>query len=265
MDLGYQGKQVLVTGSSRGIGYAIAKSFYEQGASVILSSQDARRLDVARQQLLSSGQMPGQTVDAVVADLSSSDGVRELARAAHEVDVLVNNAGAIPSGGIDKVDEDTWRKAWDLKVFGYVGMIREMLPAMQARGRGVIVNVIGIAGRAPRADYICGSMGNAALIAMTQALGGAAPAHGVRVFGVNPSPTRSDRIEALFRAQAKASLGDESRWFDLTHKLAFGRLANPSEIADLVVFAASERCGYLSGVVIDVDGGMVHRDTKASH
>ncbi|WP_322348754.1 short-chain dehydrogenase/reductase [Orrella marina] len=262
MNLGYQGKRVLVTGSSRGIGYAIARSFHEQGATVILNSKDAQRLEQAREQLQSLGQTP---VHAIVSDLSTSEGVSTLVQAAGEIDVLVNNAGAIPSGSIDKVDDETWRTAWNLKVFGYVGMIREVLPGMQERGRGVIVNIIGIAGRAPRPDYICGSMGNAALIAMTQALGGSAPASGVRIYGVNPSPTQSDRIETLFRAQAKASLGDENRWHELTHKLAFGRLARPSEIADLVVFTASDRCGYLSGAVIDVDGGMVHRDTKASH
>lgn len=262
MDLGHQGKRVLVTGSSRGIGYSIAQSFLEQGATVILNGQDPERLEKARAALQRHS---GGQVEAVASDLSTPEGIQTLVREAGELDILVNNAGAIPSGGIDKVDDATWRRAWDLKVFGYVGMIREVFPAMQARGRGVIVNIIGIAGRAPRADYICGSMGNASLIAMTQALGGAAPASGVRVYGINPSPTQSDRIEALFRAKAQASLGDASRWFELTHQLAFGRLAKPSEVADLVVFTSSERCGYLSGAVIDVDGGMVHRDSKGSH
>jgi len=262
MDLGHQNKRVLVTGSSRGIGYAIAASFAQQGAQVILNGRDPDGLDQAHSRLKEE---TGCDAQAVVSDLATPQGVETLVRTAGEIDILVNNAGAIPSGDLQKIDATTWRKAWDLKVFGYIDMIRQVLPQMEARKSGVIVNIIGIAGRAPRSDYLCGSMGNASLIAMTQALGGAAPAHGVRIFGVNPSPTRSDRIEALFRAQAQKTLGDADQWFELTHQLAFGRLADPGEIADLVVFTSSSRCGYLSGTVIDVDGGMVNRDTKASH
>jgi len=262
MDLGHQNKRVLVTGSSRGIGYAIAKGFAQQGALVILNGRDPQRVESARLKLLEE---TGCNAKAIVSDLSTSEGVERLIEFSEDIDILVNNAGAIPSGGLDRVDDDVWRQAWDLKVMGYVRMTRKILPVMMARGSGVIVNIIGMAGRAPRADYICGSMGNAALIAMTNALGGASPAHGVRVFGVNPSPTETDRLEGLLRYKAREKWGDESRWRELTDTLAFGRLAKPSEIADLVVFAASDRCGYLSGSVIDVDGGMIFRDSKASH
>jgi NAD(P)-dependent dehydrogenase (short-subunit alcohol dehydrogenase family) len=126
---------------------------------------------------------------------------------------------------------------------------------MQARGGGVISNIIGMAGAAPRAEYICGSTANAALIAFTQAIGATSPKHGVRVFGINPSPTRSDRMEAMLRAQAIEKIGDESRWMELTAKLPFGRLMEPREIADLTAFCCSPLSSYLSGTVINVDGG----------
>lgn len=262
MDLGHKGKRVLVTGSSKGIGLAVAQSFAQQGAHVILNGRDQTVLKrVADQMEASTGHRPSMAV----ADLSHPEGVVAALEQAGELDILVNNAGAIPSGDLATVDDATWRRAWDLKVFGYINTIRHVLPTMQDRGRGVIVNIIGMAGRAPRSDYICGSMGNAALIAFTHAMGSATPAHGVRLYGVNPSPTRSDRIEGIMRAQAQRTLGNADQWFDLTRKLAFGRLAEPSEVADLVVFTASDRCGYLSGTVIDVDGGMIHRDSKASH
>jgi NAD(P)-dependent dehydrogenase (short-subunit alcohol dehydrogenase family) len=262
MDLGHQGKRVLVTGSSKGIGYSIALSFAQQGAHVILNGRDASLLGKAAQQI---AEQSSDTPEIVLADLSNADGVSSLVTQAGHIDILVNNAGAIPSGDLASVDDATWRRAWDLKVFGYIDMIRHVLPQMQARRSGVIVNIIGMAGRAPRADYICGSMGNAALISFTQAMGGSTPEHGVRLYGVNPSATRSDRIETIMRAQAQRLLGDPDKWYDLTQKLAFGRLAEPEEVADLVVFTASPRCSYLSGTVIDVDGGMLSRDTKASH
>lgn len=262
MDLKLNNKRVVVTGSSKGIGYAIAKSFANEGAKVTINGRYREALEKAATALQAeTGQRPG----IVTADLATTEGVSSFVHEIGDVDILVNNAGAIPSGDIQAIDEARWRDAWNLKVFGYINITRKVLPQMQERGQGVILNIIGIAGRAPRADYICGSMGNAALIAFTQAMGGAAPAHGVRIYGINPSPTRSDRIEHIMRQQAMREFGDEERWFELTKKLAFGRLADPQEVADLAVFTASERCGYLSGTVIDVDGGMTARDTKSSH
>lgn len=262
MNLNLHNKTVAVTGSSKGIGFAIAKCFAQEGANVILNGRDSKTLAVAAERIVNE---VGHRPVCITADLATADGVKTFAQETSHVDILVNNAGAIPSGDILTVDEDTWRKAWELKVFGYINITRQILPKMQQRGSGVIVNIIGIAGQAPRADYICGSTGNAALIAFTKALGGAAPAHGVRVYGINPSPTQSDRIESLMRQQAKRQFNDEDRWFELTKKLAFGRLATPEEVAELAVFTASPRCGYLSGTVIDVDGGMTVRDTKSSH
>lgn len=262
MNLNLHNKTVAVTGSSKGIGFAIAKCFAQEGANVIINGRDSKTLAVSAERIVNE---VGHRPICITADLATPEGVKTFAQGAHDVDILVNNAGAIPSGDIQTVDEDTWRKAWELKVFGYINITRQILPKMQQRGSGVIVNIIGIAGQAPRADYICGSTGNAALIAFTKALGGAAPAHGVRVYGINPSPTQSDRIESLMRQQAKRQFNDEDRWFELTKKLAFGRLATPEEVAELAVFTASPRCGYLSGTVIDVDGGMTVRDTKSSH
>jgi NAD(P)-dependent dehydrogenase (short-subunit alcohol dehydrogenase family) len=126
---------------------------------------------------------------------------------------------------------------------------------MEARGTGVILNIIGMAGRAPRADYICGAAGNAALIAFTNALGARSVDHGVRVLGINPAGTRTERYETLARARAKSRFGDESRWRELLTNLPFGRPAEPAEIADLAVYLASARASYLSGTVVDADGG----------
>lgn len=126
---------------------------------------------------------------------------------------------------------------------------------MTARKDGVIVNVIGFAGAAPKYDYLCGSTANAALIAFTRAVGAHSAMQGVRVLGVNPGPTKTERLAKLYRERAAAKFGDAERWGELVSHLPFGRPALPEEMADLVVYLASARASYLSGVVVDADGG----------
>lgn len=256
MELGLSGKRVLITGASKGIGLACAQSFAAEGCVVHLASRDAGRLAEAKA-LITSAHKAEVMVHAV--DLSKPGSAQALARAAGEIDVLVNNAGAIPGGSIEAVDEARWRDAWDLKVFGYINMTREVLPAMMKRKSGVIVNVIGLAGAKPTFDYICGATGNAALMAFTKGVGGGSTNHGVRVLGVNPTATRTDRIITLSKARAKAALGDESRWEEMLTNMPFGRIAEAEEVADVVLYCASDRASYLSGTVIDIDGGQLYR------
>jgi len=253
MDLQLKDKQVLITGSSRGIGLTIALAFAHEGARPILVARDAANLALAEQAFAQAG-LPKPA--AVLLDLSVSGSAEQLFEQMPEVDILINNAGAIPGGSVVDVDEQRWRQAWELKVFGYINMTRMYLPMMQSRGH-VICNIIGMAGAAPRADYICGATGNAALIAFTQGVGGESVKHGVRVFGINPSPTRSDRMQGMLQQQAEKKFGDAKRWSELTSGFPFGRLAEPSEMAKLAVFCTSPLCSYLSGSVINVDGGQM--------
>jgi len=229
------GKSALVTGASGGIGADIARALHAAGASVGLSGTRVEPLE------------------ALAAELGSR------AHVLPAFDILVNNAGAIPGGRIDQIDDATWKKAWDLKVFGTIGLCREMLAAMQARGQGVIVNVIGMAGERPDANYLAGSGANAALMAMTRALGAASVEHGVRVVGVNPGLVATDRMVGLLRAKAANTMGDAERWSELVHGYPFGRPAHPGEIADMVCFLASARAAYVSGTIVTVDGGVAAR------
>jgi len=254
MDLKLKGQRVVITGGSKGIGLAIAQSFAQEGAKPILVSRTRSVLEKAAAQIKSATSVD---CEIIALDLSAKGSAKELISQCGDVDILVNNAGAIPGGSVLDIDEERWRDAWELKVFGYINLIREVLPRMQARHQGVIANIIGMAGAAPRNAYLCGSTANAALIAFTQAVGGASVSHGVRVFGVNPSPTRSDRMQAMLENQAQTKLGDASRWMELTQKMAFGRMAEPQEIADLTAFCCSPLASYLSGSVINVDAGQM--------
>jgi NAD(P)-dependent dehydrogenase (short-subunit alcohol dehydrogenase family) len=256
MDMQLQGKRVLVTGGSKGIGLACAEAFAAEGCDVVLASRDAAALEAAADKVRAKRQV---RVETFAADLSQ-DAERERLHAAHgSVDILVNNAGAIPAGRLADISMARWKQAWDLKVFGYIHMCQMFLPTMEARRAGAIVNIIGMAGRAPRAGYIAGGAGNAALIAFTSAIGAAAQASGVKVVGINPATTKTDRMLTQARTHAKNQFGDEERWADTLTGLPFGRPIEAGEIADLAVFLASPRGHYVNGTVVDVDGGGMFR------
>lgn len=256
MDLELGGKSALVTGGSRGIGLACARTLIKEGCAVHLVSSNAQALEAARGELESTYGVPVRTTAANLADAGAR---AALLGSAGPLDILVNNAGAIPGGGLQAVDEAVWRSSWELKLFGYIDLAKLALPSMMERGSGVIVNVIGIAGVMPRQDYIFGATANAALVAFTQAVGVHATTRGVRVVGVNPGPCTTERLEKLYRGRAQSAFGDASRWKELLGTLPFGRASEPEEMADLVAFLASARASYLSGVVIDADGGARYR------
>jgi len=254
MELGLQNKKVLITGASRGIGFACAQRFAVEGAQILMISQDTGRLELAEQKIIDTTQT---SPTAIAADLTDEAARKKLFEDHPDIDILVNNAGAIQGGSLFDMSLDDWRKSWELKVFGYIHMCQLYGQMMKTRKKGVIVNIIGMAGRALSADYICGSTGNAALIAFTQALGAELQNHQVRIFGINPSPTETDRVKSLYQRRALSKFGDAEKWRDMldASRLPFGRLKQPDEVANLAAMCCSDSVGYLSGTVIDMDGG----------
>jgi len=256
MDLRIKGKTALITGGSRGIGFGVAQLLAEEGCNLHLVSRNAGNLDAARAKILDEHKVE---VTCHAADLSDAAAATGIARRLNGVDILINNAGSIPQGTLAGMDDAAIRASWSLKLFGFLNVAREVYAAMCSRGSGVIVNVIGASGDRPRADYISGSMANAALIAMSRALGAEGPDYGVRVVGLSPASTATERQTVRWKERAQKQLGDAERWRELTKGFPFGRLATVDEIASAIVFLASGRASYVSGTVLTVDGGRSSR------
>ena len=257
MDLGINGTSVLITGASKGIGRATAEAFAREGAGEIhITARSREALDETARAIEGAHGCRVRTYALDLTDRAARDGLIEQTI---DVDVLVNNAGAIPSGSMDAVDDDAWRAGWELKVFGYIAMCRAYFAHMRERGHGVIVNDVGNSGENPDFDYIAGSCGNSSLMTLTRALGGRSLDHGIRVVAVNPGPVDTGRMETMLRQRAGVVLGDEERWGELLARFPGGRAATADEVADLIVFCASARAGYLSGCVVTLDGGITSR------
>jgi 3-oxoacyl-[acyl-carrier protein] reductase len=256
MDMELRGKKVLITGGSKGIGLACARGFAAEGAIVHIASRSQPDLKAAADAL---ARQYKTDVFIHAMDLGKTENAVALGKLCGNVDILVNNAGAIPSGGLLDVTDEKWRHAWDLKVFGFINLTREIYRRMRERQSGVIVNVIGVAGERHRSNYIAGTTGNAGLMAFTRALGSESVDHGIRVVGVNPGRIETERQIGHFKEQAARDLGDAARWPELQAKVAaslpFKRAGRPDEVSDLVVYLASARASYLSGTIVTIDGG----------
>jgi NAD(P)-dependent dehydrogenase (short-subunit alcohol dehydrogenase family) len=258
MDLGLAGRTAAITGASKGIGFAIAEELAREGVALRLAARDAAALENAAERLRAAHDIAVATHPVDLSDRAARD---VFAASIADVDILVNNAGAVPGGGLDQVDEDRWRAAWDLKLFGYIGISRIVYDAMQRRRRGVIVNVIGAGGLMTNAGYICGGANNAALINFTQSLGGTSVRHGVRVVGVNPGPVDTERMQYL-RDLERSTIAEADRpaWEKgYFANMAYGRAARPDEVSGAVAFLASDRASYISGALLTIDGGLVAR------
>jgi 3-oxoacyl-[acyl-carrier protein] reductase len=257
MDLGLAGRRVLITGGSQGIGYAVAESFLAEGCHVVIVARDQTRLDKAAGKL--SADNPGR-VEAKSIDLAQHGAAETLAATYPETDILVNNAGAIPIGDIFEVDEARWRAAWDLKVFGYINLTRAMYARMRGHPPKAIINILGTGADKPQWRYACGTPANIALTGLTKALGGRSIDDGIRVVAVSPGAVETERWRAIHRQRAQEKLGDASRWREALLDQPQSRAAQVEEVANVVVFMASDRASWVCGETINVDGGRLYRE-----
>ncbi len=254
MKLGLEGKIVLVTGGSKGIGLACARAFLDEGARVAIISRSQANLDRARDVL---GPLAGYAADLIdpAQALAALDALE--AELGH-TDVLVNSAGAARRTPSDELSPERWRAALDAKFFTYVNIIDPAVKRMAARGTGVIVNVIGNGGKVASPTHIAGGAANAALMLATAGLAQAYAGRGVRVVGVNPGLTRTDRVSEgmIAEAGARGITVEEAQRLAI-QRIPLGRMAEPEEIAATIVFLASTQASYVTGVTVTMDGAQV--------
>jgi NAD(P)-dependent dehydrogenase (short-subunit alcohol dehydrogenase family) len=251
LDLGLVDRRVLITGGSKGIGLACAIGFLAEGARVAIVSRSRENLAAA------SLAAPGVTTFAadLVDSAAAAAMVDEAEAALGPIDILVNSAGAAKRVAVDELSPADWRAAMNAKFFSYINVCDPLVKRMAARGSGVIINIIGAGGKVASVTHLSGGAANAALMLATAGLGAAYASRGVRVVGVNPTLTETERFLEGLNARAKqdgVSL-EEARAASVAG-LPLRRLTRPDEIADAVLFLASGRASYISGTTIGIEG-----------
>ncbi len=250
-DLGLAGKTALVTGGSDGLGRATAHRLAAEGASVAIC---ARRADYLEEVAAEIAAETGATVLAIAADVSKADDCAALVeRTMAEfggLDILVNNAGASAAASIMDVDDAAWQADFDLKVMAAVRLCRAVIPRMQARGGGVIINAAISAGKAPGAKMLPTSLMRAAGLNLTKSLACEFAADNIRVNAVCIGLIKS----AQWDRRAGNAPVDEL-YAKMADNVPLGRVGEPEEYADLVAFLCSERARYITGTAVNIDGG----------
>jgi 3-oxoacyl-[acyl-carrier protein] reductase len=256
MDLELTGKVAVLTGASKGIGYASALALGREGARVAICARGVEQLERAAAAIRAA---TGAEVLPVQADMGVRDDARRLMATTAErfgrIDVLVNCAGSSPGGLLLNITEEQWFTSMNLKFLGYVRAMTEVIPYMLEGGGGRIVNVIGNDGNKPSYWELTPGAANAAGINVSQALAEQYAPRGILINVVNPGPVATDRWDGLEKQMAK----DRDITQDAAHKLAersipVGRICRPEEVADVVCFLASGRNSFMAGAIINIDG-----------
>ena len=258
MKLGLEGKVVLITGGSKGLGLACARTFAEEGARVSIASRSEENLARARQTLA------GEGIDVVTvrADFSEANEAEASARQTEKllgpIDILINSAGAARRWPWEKLNADAWQQGMNSKYFPYVHAMDAVRPGMIARKRGSIVNLIGIGGKAATSMHLSGGAANAALMLVTVGWASALGKYGIRVNAINPGNTLTERLQEALRLDAeKLGITEAEALKRAEQRLPLGRLAKPEEVAAVAAFLASDQASYVTGAVIPMDGGIL--------
>jgi len=257
MDLKLSGKTVVVTGGSKGIGYACAEAFVAEGARVVIVSRSQANLDAALARITRGD----RAVRAIAADLAHAGEAERMAASVEKesgaIDVLINSAGAARRYAPADLGAQAWHDAMDAKFFSYIHAVDAVLKHMLPRGRGAIVNIIGMGGKVASPVHLPGGSANAALMLATVGLASAYGARGIRINGVNPGATLTGRVAEGLSAESRATgIAAEQLRAANEAKIPLRRYATPEEVARVALFLASDQASYVTGAIVPMDGGL---------
>lgn len=254
MDLGLNGKSVLVLASSKGLGKAIAQEFAREGARVMITSRDEELLQAVVEEACGE-------VHAQVCDITKSTEIKALVEKTvtlyGTIDILVNNCGGPRGGNFDDLDDQAWHEAFDLTLLSYIRTIREVLPIMRKNGKGRIVNVASISIKQPIEGLLLSNTLRAGVNGLAKSLSQELAKDHILINTVGPGKFATDRVIEIDQQQAdKKNISLEELQKSSQSTIPLGRYGQPNEFAKAVVFLASDANTYITGQSILVDGGL---------
>ena len=261
LELNLSGKTAIITGGSAGIGLATAKALYSEGVNVVIAARNQERLDKAVLDIQSLS-ITGTKIIGISADLTKAEDVEKvifttIAKFGKiDILILINNAGSARAGSFLELSDEAFLDAWNLKLLGYIRLVRAVVPYLKNQQDGRIVNIIGGAGRTPRPNFLPGGTTNAALLNFTRGISKELAQDNIRINAISPGLTDTERAKNLAEQNAE-SLGitvDEYK-AQSVKSIPLGKVVKPEEIAALALFLVSDLAGSITGAEILVDGG----------
>lgn len=259
MDLGLNGKVAIVSASSKGLGKACALGLAREGAKVVICARNKDELEKAKTEIENA---TNNDVLSIQADVTNYDDVKKLVKSTVEkfgtVHILVTNAGGPPAGYFENFSDDDWENAFKLNFMSTVRLIREVLPYMKSQNWGRIINITSVTVKQPIDNLILSNAIRMSVLGLAKTLALQLAKYNILINNVAPGYTLTDRVKFVIEQRAK----DTGKTFDevkseLAKDIPLGRLADPEELANVVVFLASERASYITGATIPVDGGWI--------
>jgi 3-oxoacyl-[acyl-carrier protein] reductase len=256
MDLGLRGKNAVITGSSQGIGYAIALALAREGCNVALSARGQERLDAAVRDM----QAQGVKAAGIVADLATEEGCKQFVdgavRALGGIDILVNNVGGMIPGTLESLTSEHWNKVLSVNVMAAVYTTKYALPHVKRSSMGRILNVSGVTGKQLLPGALTTTIPNAAIIGFTKVIAGDLGAAGITVNNICPGFTKTESWGPRADAMAKVrGITPEQVRAGIAGQTLLGRWAEPDEIGNVAAFLVSDKNSYMTGTTVEVCGG----------
>ena len=259
MDLGLKDKRALITGASRGLGYATALALAKEGCKVAINSRDELKVKAAAEKITKE---TGAQVIALAGDVTDTSVPEKLVKAALEtlggLDILITNAGGPPAGAFESFDEATWQKAIDMSFMSHVRLIRSALPHLRKSSAPSVLTMTSSTVKQPMANLVLSNSVRAATVGLTKSLALDLGKDGIRFNSIMPGWTVTERVQDLMSFRAKNnSTTVEEEIAKQTAEIPLGRMGRPEEFANAAVFLVSPAASFIHGVALAVDGGII--------